>query len=123
VQIIQKLLDVLLLVPSVFKLARDTFLQVAYAISISEIKEEIYVLVRGLLLSSANVRNAVLQALDSFDLEETENPEILFMAIQDTDDRNSELAIALYESNSVSLDSRGLSRLFSFLGISNASLF
>ena len=112
----QKLLDVLFLVPSVSKLARDAFLQVTDAISANETKEELYVLVRGLLTPSANVRNSVLQALEPFDLEIIEHPEILFMAIQDSDERNSELALALYDTNSISLDSAGLSRLFSFLG-------
>jgi hypothetical protein len=113
---VQNLLDVLFLVRSLSKLARDAFLQVTDAISANETKEELYVLVRGLLIPSANVRNLVLQALEPFDLEETENPEILFMAMQDSDERNSELALALYETNSISLDSSGLSRLFSLLG-------
>ena len=73
-------------------------------------------LVRGLLMPSANVRYTVLQSLEPFDLEETENPEILFMAMQDTDERNSELAMTLYETNSISLDPDGLSRLFALLG-------
>ena len=67
-------------------------------------------------MPSHNVRNLVLQALEPFDLEETENPEILFMATQDSDARNSELALALYEINSISLDSAALSRLYFLLG-------
>ena len=96
--------------------ARDAFLQVTDAISANETKEELYVVVRGLLTPSTNVRNSVLQALEPFDLEETANPEILFMAMQDSDERNSELALALYETNSISLDPAGLSRLFALLG-------
>jgi len=114
---------VLLLVPSVSKLARDAFLQVIDAISTNETKEELYVLVHGLLMPSANVRNAVLHAVEPFDLEETENPEILFLAIQDIDERNCELAVTLYEGNSVSLDRTGLSRLFSLLGKSDKIWF
>jgi hypothetical protein len=106
-------------VPSISKLARDAFLQVTDAISANETKEELYVLVHGLLMPLANVRNAVLQALEPFDLEETENPEILFLAMQDTDERNCELAVTLYDSNSLSLDPAGLSRLFSMLGKSD----
>jgi hypothetical protein len=106
----------LLLVPAVFKLARDTFLQVTDAISTKESKDELDVLVRGLLNPSANVRNTVLQALESFDLEEIETPEILFLALHDPDERNLELAKSLYDANSLSLDPSGLSRLFCFLG-------
>ena len=104
------------LVPGVSKLARDTFLQVTDAISASEANEEMNVLISGLLKPSANVRNAVLQALEPFDLEETENPEIVFLALHDPDERNSELATALYQTNSVLLDPSGLRRLFSLLG-------
>jgi len=116
VELIQRLLDVLLLVPAVSKLARDAFLQVTDAISANETKEEMDVLVNGLLKPSANVRNAVLQALEPFDLEETEHREIVFLALHDPDERNSELAAALYEANSISLDSPGVQRLFSLLG-------
>src|SRR5271154_4392963 len=103
-ELIQKLLDVLLIVPAMSKLARATFLQVTDAISANETKEEMNVLVNGLLKPSANVRNAVLQALEPFDLEETESPEIVFLALHDPDERNSELATALYETNSMSLE-------------------
>lgn len=116
VQLIQKLLDVLLLMPSVSKLARATFLQVTDAISANETKEELWVLLHGLLLPSANVRSIVLQALEPFDLEETEIPEILSLALHDSEERNSELATTLYETNSIHLDPSGLSRLFALLG-------
>jgi len=115
-ELIQKLLDVLLIVPAMSKLARDTFLQVTDAISANETKEEMDVLVSGLLKPSANVRNAVLQALEPFDLEETEHPEIVFLALHDPDERNSELATTLYKTNSISLDFSGLQRLFTLLG-------
>jgi hypothetical protein len=110
-------LDVLLLVPAVHKLSRDTFLQITDAISANETREEVRVVVHGLLKPLANVRNVVLQGLEPFELDEIENPEILFLALHDSDERNAELALALYEANSLSLDSEGLSRLFSLLGI------
>jgi hypothetical protein len=110
-----KLLDVLLHVPAVFKLSRDTFLQVTDAISADESPEDAAVLVHGLLLPSANVRNAVLQALEPFDLEEIKTPEILYLALYDSDERNAELASALYAVNGIALDKDALSRLFSFL--------
>jgi hypothetical protein len=100
----------------VSKLARDTFLQITDAVSANETKEELHILVHGLLTPSAIVRTAVLQALDLFDLEDTDKPDILFLAMHDTDERNSELAISLYEANSVSLDVTGLSKLFYLLG-------
>jgi len=107
---------VLLLIPSLSKLSRDTFLQVTDVISAKETKEDVLVLIRGLLSPSSNVRAAVLQSLEPFDLEDTDNPEILFLATQDLEERNSELAGALYEANSLSLDSVALSRLFALLG-------
>jgi len=107
---------VLLLVPSVSKLARDTFLQVTDIISANETKEEVFVLIRGLLSPASNVRVAVLQSLEPFDLEDADNPGILFLATQDQEERNLELAGALYEANSLSLDSAALSRLFALLG-------
>jgi hypothetical protein len=110
-------LDVLLLVPAVHKLSRDTFLQITDAISTNETREEVRVVVHGLLKPLANVRNVVLQGLEPFELDEIDNPEILFLALHDSDERNAELALALYEANSLSLDSEGLSRLFSLLGI------
>jgi hypothetical protein len=116
VQLIQKLLDVLLLLPAVFKLARSTLLQVTDSISTSESKDELDVLVHGLLKPSTNVRNTTLQALESFDLEECGTPEILFLALHDSDERNRELAKSLYDANSLSLNPSSLSRLFSFLG-------
>jgi hypothetical protein len=116
VELVQKLLDVLLLVPAVSKLARDTFLQVTDAISANETKEEVDVLISGLLKPSANVRNASLQALEPFDLDETENPETVFLALHDPDERNSELATTLYQTNDIALDSTGLQRLFALLG-------
>lgn len=116
VRLIQRLLDVLLLAPAVLKLARDTFLQVTDAISTSESKDELNVLMHGLLKPSSNVRNAILQTLESFDLEESGTPEILFLALHDSDERNCELAKSLYDANSLTLDPSGLSRLFCFLG-------
>jgi hypothetical protein len=109
---------VLLLVPSVSKLARDTFLQVTDIISANETKVELSILIRALLSHSPNVRAAVLQALEPFDLEETETREILFLATQDADERNAELAVALYESNSLALDEAALAKLFTLLGMS-----
>jgi hypothetical protein len=116
IQILERLLDVLLLVPSVSKLARDTFLQVTDIISANETKEELSVLIHALLSRSPNVRTAVLQALEPFDLEETESHEILFLATQDADERNAELAVALYETNSLTVDQGALAKLFVLLG-------
>lgn len=104
------------MMPAMFKLSKDTFLQVTDAISTTETKEELRLVQSGLLSGAANVRNVVLQALEPFDLEETEGPEILFLALHDSDERNVELAIGLYQINSVVLDDAGLSRLFSLLG-------
>jgi hypothetical protein len=109
-------LEVLSHVPAVSKLGRDTLLQVTDALSSNETKEDLHVLVHGLLNPSANVRNVVLQALEPFDLEESENPEILYLALHDMDERNAELAAGLYNSSSISLDVSWLSRLFSLLG-------
>jgi len=92
-------LEILSIVTAVSKLAKDTFLQVTDAMSVNETKEELSVVMHGLLTPSANVRNTVLQALEPFDLEETENPEILFMAMHDADERNVESAMALYPSS------------------------
>jgi hypothetical protein len=116
VDLIQKLLDILSYVPGVFKLAKEAFLQVADAISVNESKEESAALVHGLLNPAANVRNVVLQALESFDLDETETPEILFLAIHDSDERNAEIAKAIYHTNKIQLDSYSLSRNFLLLG-------
>ena len=104
------------LMPSIIKLSKDTFLQVTDAISATETKEELRLIVGGLLTASANVRNVVLQALEPFDLEELDCPEVLFLALHDTDERNVELAVNLYQANSVVLDETGLSRLFLLLG-------
>jgi len=110
-------LDILLFVPAVSKLARDALLQVTDALSANETKEELEVLVCGLLKPLANVRHVVLQALEPFDLEETKHPEIIFLALHDSDERNAEVAAELYETNSVSLNQFGLGRLFSLLGM------
>ena len=109
-------MEVLSHVPAVSKLGRDTLLQVTDALSSNETKEDLHVLVHGLLNPSANVRNVVLQALEPFDLEESENPEILYLALHDMDERNAELAAGIYNSSSISLDVSWLSRLFSLLG-------
>jgi hypothetical protein len=109
-------LDTLWLVPAVSKLARDTFLQITDAISASETKEELSILIHGLLNGSSNVRSVVLQSLESFDLEDCENSEILFLALHDADERNAELATDLSEHNSISLKSYDLEKLFSLLG-------
>jgi hypothetical protein len=118
VQVINSLLDILLFVPAVSKLARDAFLQVTDALSANETKEELGVLVQGLLKPVANVRHGVLQSLEPFDLEETDHPDIIFLSLHDSDERNAEVAAELYETNSISLDQPGLGRLFSLLGIS-----
>lgn len=112
----EKLIDAMSLMPSIIKLSKDTFLQVTDAISATETKEELRLIVGGLLTASANVRNVVLQALEPFDLEGLECPEILFLALHDTDERNVELAMTLYQANSITLDETGLSRLFLLLG-------
>ena len=109
-------MDVLLFVGAVSKLAKDTFLQVTDAISANETKEELSVLMNGLLTPSASVRNTVLQALEPFDLEGTDSPEILFLTMHDSDERNVESAMALFQANSLSLDPAALSRLFALLG-------
>jgi hypothetical protein len=109
-------------VPAVYKLSRDTFLQITDAVSANETKDEVRVIVHGLMKPLANVRNVVLQALEPFDLEEIDAPEIIFLALHDPDERNAELALALYKTNSISLDPAGLSRLFSLLGISDESI-
>jgi len=87
------------------------------AVSANETKEELRVLVHGLLNQSPNVRNFVLQALEPFDLEETENPEIIYLAMHDADERNAELAASRWEANALSLEPSGTSRLFSLLRI------
>jgi hypothetical protein len=104
------------LMPAIFKLSKDTFLQVTDAIAATETKEELRLVLGGLLTASANVRNVVLQALEPFDLEQLDWPEILFLALHDADERNVELAMSLYQANSISLDDSGLSRLFLLLG-------
>lgn len=117
VDLIKNLLDILSYIPAVSKLAKDAFLQVTDALSANESSEESSVLVHGLLNPSANVRNVVLQALEPFDLDETEYPEILFLALHDMDERNMEIAKALYDTNGIQLDNDGLSKLFEFLGM------
>jgi hypothetical protein len=86
--------------------------------SANETKVELSILIRALLSRSPNVRTAVLQALEPFDLEETESREILFLATQDADERNAELAVALYETNSLAVDQVALAKLFTLLGTS-----
>jgi len=115
VQTIESLLSVLSSVPAVSKIARDAFLQMTDAISANETREELEVLVLGLLRPAANVRHVVLQALEPFDLQETQYPEVLFLALHDSDERNVEIATALYKTNVMDLDQYGLSRLFSLL--------
>jgi len=114
--IVRKLLSSLSHIPGVFKLAKDALLQITDAMSVNETKEESSVLVHGLLNPNANVRNVLLQALESFDLDETETPEILFLALHDSDERNTEIAKAIYETNGIQLDGYGLSRLVLSLG-------
>ncbi len=113
----ERILDVMSLMPAMFKLSKDTFLQVTDAISATETKEELRIILGGLLSASANVRNVVLQALEPFDLEASEVPDILFLALHDSDERNVELAMSLCQANSVVLDESGLERLFLLLGI------
>jgi hypothetical protein len=120
--LLQGILDVLSHVPAVSKLAKDTLLQTSDAVSANETKEELRVLVHGLLNQSPNVRNFVLQALEPFDLEETENPEIIYLAVHDADERNAELAASLWEANALSLEPSGTSRLFSLLRIRQSRL-
>ena len=115
-KLVQRILDFLSFVPAVSKLARDTLLQVTDAISTNETKEELQVLISGLLNPLANVRNVALQALEPFHLEEPQSPEIVYLAMHDTDERNAELARVIYQANSISLGASGLSRLFSLLG-------
>src|SRR5579859_998413 len=100
------------LMPAIFKLSKDTFLQVTDAISATETNEELRVIVSGLLTASPNVRNVVLQALEPFDFEQLESPEVVFLALHDSDERNVELAVSLYQANSLALDEAGLWRLF-----------
>lgn len=115
-QVVEKLIDVMSLMPAIFKLSRDAFLQVTDAMAATETDEELRLVVGGLLAASANVRNVVLQALELFDLEQLNSPEIVFLALHDSDERNVELAVSLYQANSLSLDEAGLSRLFILLG-------
>jgi hypothetical protein len=116
-RLLERLLDVMLFVPAVSKLARDSFLQVTHAMSRNNTPDELDVLVGGLLSPSANVRNAVLQSLQPYDLEEIKSTEAMFLAMHDSDERNSELAVSLYEENAIELDSSGVWRLFCLLGL------
>jgi hypothetical protein len=103
-------------VPAVSKVARDTFLQVTMAM-FNVTEEEESVLVHGLLRPQASGRTAVLQALEEWDLEDSKDAEILFLAMFDQDERNAELASTLFEENSIALDATSLPRIFAFLGM------
>ncbi|QRV98281.1 translational activator gcn1 [Ceratobasidium sp. AG-Ba] len=103
-------------VPKAAKNAVSALVDLGQSISDSVTDEETNVLLKSTLAQEVYVRNACLQALQPFDLTESEwSPEI-WIACHDDDEQNARLARQLWDDNGLDISSGYIAELLPFLG-------
>ncbi|KIK62847.1 hypothetical protein GYMLUDRAFT_242480 [Collybiopsis luxurians FD-317 M1] len=124
---LQLLIHVIRTQPKLSKEASSSLVELGEAIQLhgeegSALKEEIDVLVHGLLLQEVYVRNSCLQALQPFDLTDLDWSPELWIACHDDDEQNARLARHIWEDNGLDVPQSFLERLLVYLGHENASV-
>ncbi|EIW69657.1 hypothetical protein TREMEDRAFT_73934 [Tremella mesenterica DSM 1558] len=112
---IQMLIDIIGTHSRLAKDASSALVDLGAAIKDVATLEESNRLIAGTLSKDANVRNAVLQALQPVDLTDMDYSQELWIAVHDADDQNSSLARHLWEDNGLDVPETYLSSLLTYL--------
>ncbi|KTW28120.1 hypothetical protein T552_04138 [Pneumocystis carinii B80] len=98
-EIIQALLNVLCHFPNQFNHAKDCLILLSKVIKDNITKEEILEFIKGSLSSNFQIRNTVLQAIESLDLSQCDFFYELYLAAHDKNEINSSLSLAIIKKN------------------------
>ena len=116
VNVLEGLVHIIARQPKLSREAVAVLVEVGEAIHQTSTREEQDTLLRHTTAQEVYVRNAVLQALQPFDLTDVEwSPEI-FVACHDDDEQNGRLARQLYDDNGLEIPERFISSLVPLLG-------
>lgn len=116
VDVLEGLVYIIARQPKLSREAVAALVEVGEAIHETSTREEQDTLLRHTTAQEVYVRNAVLQALQPFDLTDIEwSPEV-FVACHDDDEQNGRLARQLYDENSLGIPEEYISSLIPFLG-------
>ncbi|KAK2463021.1 hypothetical protein APHAL10511_004676 [Amanita phalloides] len=120
---LQAMEDLLYTVRSQSGLSKDAssaLIELGEAMSTTATREDISVLLHGLLTQEPHVRNACLQALQPLDLTDMDwSPEV-WLTYHDDDEHNAQLAQHVWEDNGLDVPEDFLDQLLNYLGHDNA---
>ena len=116
IDVLEGLVHIIARQPKLSREAVAVLVEVGEAIHESSTRQEQDTLLRHTAAQEVYVRNAVLQALQPFDLTDVEwSPEV-FIACHDEDGQNGRLARQLCDENGLEIPEEYIYNLISFLG-------
>ncbi|KAF8553713.1 ARM repeat-containing protein [Imleria badia] len=117
--VLEHVLHVVRTQPRLSKDASSILIDLGEAIQANATRDEVGVLIEGMLLQETHVRNSCLQALQPFDLTELDwSPEI-WVACHDEDEQNARLASHVWEDNGLDVAEGFLGDMLAFLDHDN----
>ncbi|KAJ7672704.1 armadillo-type protein [Mycena rosella] len=119
-QAMEILLHVIRQQPKLSKEGSSALVDLGEVAHVSASRDELDVLLNGMLIQEVYVRNSCLQALQPFDLTDLDWSPELWVACHDDDEQNTRLARHLWEDNGLDVPEGFLEQLLPFLGHDNA---
>ncbi|KXN82440.1 Translational activator gcn1 [Leucoagaricus sp. SymC.cos] len=105
--------------PKLSKSGSSTLIDLGEAISPSATREEMDVLLKGILAQESHLRNSCLQAIQPFDLTDLDWSSELWIACHDDDEQNARLARHAWEDNGLDVPETYLDELVGYLDHQN----
>ncbi|KAJ7224326.1 armadillo-type protein [Mycena pura] len=119
-QTMQTLLHVIRQQPKLSKEASSALIDLGEAVHPNASREEVDVLLNGILAQEVYVRNSCLQALQPFDLTDFDWSPELWVACHEEDEQNGRLARHVWDDNGLDVPDTFLTQLLPLLGHENA---
>ncbi|KAJ7449659.1 armadillo-type protein [Mycena latifolia] len=119
-QTMEILLHIIRQQPKLSKEGSSALIDLGEVAHASASRDELDVLLNGMLIQEVYVRNSCLQALQPFDLTDLDWSPELWVACHDDDEQNGRLARHLWEDNGLDVPEAFLEQLLPFLGHDNA---
>ncbi|KAJ7115902.1 ARM repeat-containing protein [Mycena epipterygia] len=119
-QTMEILLHIIRQQPKLSKEGNSALIDLGEVAHANATRDELDVLLNGLLMQEVYVRNSCLQALQPFDLTDLDWSPELWVACHDDDEQNGRLGRHLWEDNGLDVPEAFLEQLLPFLGHDNA---
>ncbi|KAL2872277.1 putative translational activator [Aspergillus lucknowensis] len=106
-----------------YKLIKDTLFDVSRSVAPTINKDELDVLLKGVIVSDSSVRSSVLQAIEAeLDLTDLDFSEHIWLECHDHVEENAEVAENIWEENALEIDDTAYGKIIPYLDSQDANL-